>query len=199
MDNPFYGMLQAFGFNFAPLNYAFCQGQLLDITQHTALFSLLGTIYGGNGTTSFGLPNLMGRAAAGQGGRPGAPSYPIGASAGAETASLTILNLPPHNHSAHFQPTGGSASVAVSTTAGAVSTPSEGVYAGGGGLTAAQPNYVPPASAGTTVPLGGVTPAQTDGAVTLSPTGANVPINVVQPVLAISWCIALQGLYPSRN
>ena len=95
MTSPYIGTIQPFGFNFAPRNWAQCNGQLLSISSNTALFSLLGTQYGGNGTTTFALPNLQGRSMLHQGNLAGGSSYVIGQTGGTESVTLTTANLPP--------------------------------------------------------------------------------------------------------
>jgi len=96
--NPFIGQMIMFGGNFAPRGWAFCHGQLLPIAQNTALFSILGTTYGGDGRTTFALPDLRGRVAIAPGRGPGLPTYNLGQRGGSETNTHTILNLPSHNH-----------------------------------------------------------------------------------------------------
>src|SRR5580704_15922794 len=98
MSTPFLGMIITVGFNFAPRGWALCNGQLMPISQNTALFSLLGTTYGGNGTTTFALPNLQSRVPVHFGQGPGLSPYVIGQSGGAETVALTINQLPAHTH-----------------------------------------------------------------------------------------------------
>src|ERR1700735_274106 len=98
MANPFVGEIRIFPFNFAPVGWALCQGQLLSISQNTALFSLLGTFYGGDGRTSFALPDLRGRVPVGQGQGPGLSSYDIGEMAGGEAVTLLATQIPPHSH-----------------------------------------------------------------------------------------------------
>src|SRR5689334_10336146 len=95
---PFIGSIVLFAGNFEPRGWAFCQGQLLSIAQNTALFSILGTTYGGNGQTTFALPDLRGRAPVGQGQGPGLPLVQLGQQGGANTVTLTVPNLPAHNH-----------------------------------------------------------------------------------------------------
>src|SRR5213083_190033 len=97
-QDPILGCIFMFAGNFAPRGYALCQGQLLSIAQNTALFSILGTTYGGNGQTTFGLPDLRGRAPVGQGQAPGLNNVQLGESGGIQSASLTINNMPAHNH-----------------------------------------------------------------------------------------------------
>src|SRR5438132_3777791 len=99
MSQPFLGMIAIFPYNFAPAGWAFCAGQILPIAQNTALFSLLGTTYGGNGQTTFALPDLRSRAPVGAGQGPGLSNIDLGEVSGAESATLLINNLPSHNHS----------------------------------------------------------------------------------------------------
>src|SRR5882672_328279 len=98
MADVYLGSLMLVPYNFAPTGYAFCQGQLLPIASNTALFSLLGTTYGGNGTTTFGVPNLQGRLAVGQGQGPATSNYVMGQTAGTETVTLATHKVPPHQH-----------------------------------------------------------------------------------------------------
>ena len=98
MSEPFIGQITLVGFNFAPRGWAFCEGQLLSISQNTALFSLLGTTYGGDGRTTFGLPDLRGRVPIGPGTGPGLPSYSWGQKGGADREALAINQMPGHSH-----------------------------------------------------------------------------------------------------
>src|ERR1041385_1895796 len=103
MATPFLGAICMFGFNFAPRGWAFCNGQILSIAQNTALFSLLGTTYGGNGQTTFALPDLRGRVPVGTGQGPGLPSIQLGEVSGEPTHTLIITEIPAHNHQAQAQ------------------------------------------------------------------------------------------------
>ncbi|MGH6630282.1 MAG: phage tail protein, partial [Burkholderiales bacterium] len=105
MSSPFLGMIQIFPYNFAPRGWAFCNGQILPIVQNTALFSLLGTTYGGNGQTTFALPDLRGRFPNSSGQGPGLSNYDLGQVGGTESATLTINQMPTHNHTATFAST----------------------------------------------------------------------------------------------
>lgn len=179
---PFLGQIQAFGFNFAPRGWAKCEGQLLSINQYQALFSLLGTTYGGDGRTTFALPDLRGRVAIGEGSGPGLPSYRLGEKAGSATTTLTVANLPSHNHSLGAQ---ANVSIPVSEedanqdeAAGNYLANGTFYHAGAGGQYGGGP-----------VQLSG----STDNA------GGQQPFNNMQPFLAINFCIALQGLFPSRS
>ncbi len=166
---PFIGQIQAFGFNFAPRGWAQCNGQLLSISQNTALFSLLGTMYGGNGQTTFGLPDLRGRfpLSAGQG--PGLPFYSQGQMGGTESVSILTTNLPSHNHQL------------LAAEEGTTDNPSGAIIAGSGtnAFATSQNVVMSPNSVG--------------------PTGGNQPIGIKNPYLCINYCIALVGIFPSRN
>ncbi len=169
---PFLGQLQAFGFNFAPRGWAKCEGQLLAISQYNALFSLLGTMYGGDGRTTFGLPDLRGRSIVGIGTGPGLSNIRQGEKGGAENANLTINNLPNHNHSVK---------VAVNTDPGSEAA-STGILASRAG------GYAEDPTSGAV--LGGVSETSV---------GGSQPFNIRSPYLGIEVCIALEGVYPSRN
>ncbi len=168
---PFLGQIQAFGFNFAPRGWAFCNGQLLAIAQNTALFSLLGTQYGGDGRTTFGLPDLRGRSGLHYGQGPGLPNFAIGQSGGSGTTTLTTANLPAHNHNFNLG----------AKEEGNTDSPS-GNYIAGDGTNA----------------FGTSSDIQMANNVT-SYTGSNQPFSIQDPYLAINYCIALQGIFPSRN
>lgn len=164
----FLGQIQPFAFGITPRGWATCAGQLLPINQNAALFSLLGTTYGGNGTTTFALPDLRGRVSAGQGQGPGLSNYPIGLKTGTETVTLSTGQLPQHSHG-----------IAGSTGAANMDTPV--------GAVMASQAWSP------TAPNQPTNPANVIGA------GANLPHPNTQPTLAVNWCIALQGVFPSRN
>jgi microcystin-dependent protein len=183
------------GFNFAPRNWATCSGQILSIAQNTALFSLLGTTYGGNGQVTFALPDLRGRTALGEGQLPGGSYYTLGQVAGTENTTLTINNMPAHTHT--IAPTTFNAvNVKASEQA-----PQAGAFLGRGVDTAPVPDSIPeiyvPASGASgqpLIPLGGVNSAATTGL-----TGSNVAFSTMQPYLVLTQIIALQGIFPSRN
>ncbi|HEX4853077.1 phage tail protein [Arenimonas sp.] len=176
MSEKFIGQIMMAGFGFAPRFMAQCNGQLLPIAQNQALFSLLGTQYGGNGTTNFALPDLRGRTPIGYASsvdpswQP--PSVQIGQAAGVENVTLLSTNLPAHTHSAM-----------ASTSAGATRNPRNAVYG-----TTTVPLHAP--SSGAVVPL---------NPQTLAPAGGNQPHPNMQPYGVINFCIALSGIFPSRN
>ncbi len=174
MSDPFLGMIIIVPYNFAPRGWAFCQGQLLSIAQNTALFSLLGTTYGGNGQTTFALPDCRGRSpnSAGQG--PGLSNYSLGQQAGTESTTLSINNLPGHNHTY---------TIPANASDGTTTEPSATTYLG-----------QPAANLYTT---GGPGVQMPGGATGL--TGGSQPFSILQPYLTLNYCIALEGLYPSRN
>jgi microcystin-dependent protein len=170
--DPFIGQIQAFGFNFPPRGWAFCDGQLLSISQNAALFSLLGTTYGGDGRTTFALPDLRGRSIVHAGQGPGLNSITQGERAGSENITLTVNNLPAHNHNV---------SVAVNSGSGEESSSTSYLASHANAF-----NEVPTSDA----VLAGVN--QTN-------VGGNQPVNIRNPFLGIYVCIALQGIFPSRQ
>jgi microcystin-dependent protein len=176
MSNPYLGELRPFAGNFAPRNWALCNGALLSIAQNNALFALLGTTYGGDGVTTFGLPDLRGRVAISQGQGPGLTNRVLGAQGGTETVTLTTQQLPAHTHQAY-----------ASAGAAASAQPSGNVPAtpGNGGLF-----YLPPVSGQT---------QQDFPADTIQTAGGSQPHDNIMPILAITYIIALQGIFPSQN
>ena len=174
MADPFVGQITLFPYNFAPVGWAFCAGQLLPISQNTALFSLLGTFYGGNGQSTFGLPDLRGRAALGIGQGSGLQPYIQGQLGGVESVTLTAGQFASHTHALQ--------AAATATTP----TPGSGVVLGT--PAAATPIY---ATAGTPATLAG-------SAVSLA-AGGNVAHENRQPSAAINYIIALEGIFPSQN
>lgn len=208
MSEPFIGEIRMFGGNFAPSGWQFCQGQLLNISTNTALFSLLGTTYGGNGQTTFALPDLRGRVPVGTGQGPGLAPVVQGETAGAPSTTLTIPNLPPHVHQATFNPnnsgSGVSVTLQVAAGTGGTATATEGCYLGSSPTAGQQQAGVFYASTPTPtnlVNLGGlsVTAPTGGGTVALAATGGGMPIDIRQPYTGINFIIALEGIFPSRN
>jgi len=196
MSQPFVGEIKTLGFGFAPRGYATCSGQLIAISQNAALFSLLGTTYGGNGTSTFQLPNLNGRHAIGQGQSPGTSVYVLGESAGVENASILISNLPQHIH-----PLTGT--VGVTTTVNTVSTPANQPKPGGNllakSLDAVSSNVVTTYSnSATDSALGGVS-SSVSNTLAVGITGSGIPLTILTPFLTINYSIATVGIYPSRS
>ncbi|MBY0304104.1 MAG: tail fiber protein [Sphingomonas sp.] len=178
MSDPFLGEVRMFGGNFAPRDWAMCNGQLISIAQNSALFSLIGTIYGGDGQVTFGLPDMRGRLPISQGQGPSLSPRTMGERAGSETVTLLPNNLPAHSHSFNVYNV-----PATTSTPGPTVLP--GVGTGGGRM------YVVPAGATTT-------PVQLAPAAVL-PAGSSQPHNNLMPALCVSFIIALQGVFPSRN
>lgn len=177
---PFLAQIVMFGGNFAPRGWALCDGQLLAISQYSALFSILGTMYGGDGRTTFGLPDLRGRVPIHAGQGPGLSDYRQGQKGGTQTNTLNVTQIPSHSHTA----TGALKSV------------------GGEGDTAV-PTGAYPAKSGVGDPDYGPTPDGTmaaDGVnVTVGNTGGNQSVNNIQPFQCVNFIIALQGTFPSRS
>jgi microcystin-dependent protein len=226
MDSFIAGVI-IFGGNFAPRGWSYCQGQVMAITDNTALFSLLGTTYGGDGRSSFALPDLRGRVPLGTGRGNGLTEFPLGRQAGRDSVVLATDNLAPHHHLATFTGTGGGGSadttdvqvtvnVPVSSQLGESAAPTANCYlaetvAGGGGQDKPEKIYRS-STAGigaNPVNLGGVTATATvtggssggitGGTVTVKDTGGNIPVSIMQPILAINYILCVNGLYPSRT
>jgi len=180
MSEPFLGQITLFGFSFPPRNWADCAGQLMSINQNVALFSLLGTNFGGDGRVTFGLPDLRGRVAIGQGQGPGLTSYSLGEDVGVETVPLTPASSPAHSHSLNGTTNHGS----VNTPAGKVpATPVTGR-----GAEASVGKIYNPGTADTKLANTSIVPA-----------GGGQAHNNMQPYLTLRYCIALQGIFPPRN
>ena len=174
----FIGVIKIFAGNFAPRGWAFCSGQILSIHQNTALFSLLGTTYGGNGQTTFALPDLRGRAPIAFGQGPGLSSYALGETGGVEKVTLLTTEIPAHTHALNVSNT--NAGVAVPTNLNSIAAPVDVNGDAVSGYSAAAPNtQLSPSSIGIA--------------------GGNQPHENRSPYLAINYIICLQGLFPSRN
>jgi microcystin-dependent protein len=172
MADPFVAEIRIFPFNFAPKGWAFCDGQLMPLSQNTALFSLLGTTYGGDGKSTFALPNLQGNAPMHPGQGPGLSLHDLGEMSGTETVTLLESEMPAHSHAVSAsQADGTSQSPAGEKLATGVGI---GQYAAPGALTQLSPNA-------------------------LAPAGGSSPHNNMQPYLTLNFCIALQGVYPPRS
>jgi microcystin-dependent protein len=174
MADPFVAEIRIFPFNFAPNGWAFCDGQLMPLSQNTALFSLLGTTYGGDGKSTFALPDLQGAATMHPGQGPGLSLHDLGEIGGSETVALLESEIPAHSHTLLCQ-----------------SAPADSPSPSGGSLAralGAQP-YLPPSGA-PLVPMSGSA---------LAPAGGDAPHNNLMPYLTLSFCIALQGVFPQRD
>jgi microcystin-dependent protein len=170
--DPFLGEIRMFGGNFAPIGWALCEGQLLGIAQYSALFSILGTTFGGNGTTNFALPDLRGRAPIGQGIGPGLTPFTLGQAGGTESVTLLVNQMPAHTHAVNAN-----GDVAdKSTVAGSL-------LANG-----TKPNYYSDQAVTTTMNPGMIGIA-----------GGSQPFSILQPYMTVTFIIALQGIFPSRE
>ncbi len=170
--DPFVAEIRIFPFNFAPKGWAWCDGQLLPLSQNTALFSLLGTTYGGNGKSNFALPDLQGRAPMHPGQGPGLSLHDLGETGGSETVSLLESEIPSHRHN-----------VVASQSDATDQTPAGELLAAGVGIG----QYAAP----------GALTQLSDNA--LAPAGGDQPHNNLQPYLTFYFCIALQGVFPPRT
>ena len=188
MDEAFIGSIVLFGGNFAPKGWAFCDGSLLQIAQNSALYSILGTSFGGNGSTTFGLPDLRSRVPVhSNNGQPGPGQQPVrlGESGGASNVTLSSQQMPIHTHLQQ-----------VATQAATTSAPSNTVVPGSpNGITsvseeAVNVNNMVAASGATLTPL---------SPNAIGTAGGNQPVSVMQPYLGLNYIICLYGLYPSRN
>ncbi|MGO9269719.1 MAG: phage tail protein [Terriglobia bacterium] len=176
MANPFVAEIRIFPFNFPPTGWAFCNGQLMPISQNTALFSLLGTTYGGDGKSNFALPNLQGSAPMHPGQGPGLSLHDLGETGGSDTVTLLQTEMPSHSHGAQCD----------SGTA-TQESPANGMWAGAAGGRTPPPYY------------SDVTPNAQMSPLATSVAGGNLPHNNMQPYLTLNFCIALQGVYPPRT
>jgi microcystin-dependent protein len=180
MTQPYLGQITVYPYQFAPYGWADCAGQILPISQYAALFSLLGTQFGGNGTSNFGLPDLRGRVPIGQGMGPGLSDYIIGEMTGSESVGLNLTQMAAHSHSLNASTTRGTANTAAgnvlaSPEAGAARDPDVGrIYNPGNTNTILQANSVALACSGN-------------------------PHNNIQPFLVLRYCIALTGTFPPRS
>jgi microcystin-dependent protein len=173
MADPFVAEIRIFPFNFAPKGWAFCDGQLLPLSQNTALFSLLGTTYGGNGKSNFALPKLQGNAPMHPGQGPGLSHHDLGETGGSETVALLQSEIPAHTHACR-----------ASSDPGDLQGPSPA-------------RTIARSANGFAYVTGPATVAM--AAEVLSPAGGDQPHNNLQPYLTLNFCIALQGVFPPRS
>ncbi|HZT57416.1 MAG TPA: tail fiber protein [Pyrinomonadaceae bacterium] len=178
MADPFVAEIRIFPFNFAPKGWAFCDGQLLPLSQNTALFSLLGTTYGGDGKSNFALPNMQGNAPMHPGQGPGLSLHDLGETGGSETVSLLESEIPSHSHAMKASSDSGDQNLPVNNGVGNM--------------------LAKPLGRGNSLYITTVALAQmNDNA--LTPSGGDQPHNNMQPYLTLNFCIALQGVFPPRT
>jgi microcystin-dependent protein len=180
MGDPFIGEIRAFGFDFPPRDWVTCNGQLLKITQYQAIYSLLGTNYGGDGRSNFGVPNLNGRAAMHYGSGSYTTPHVIGQAGGNPTVQLNQQTIPNHNHTI----TAGNANGTATTPGG--NYPAKG-NTKAGKISNPWPSYVDAA------------PAAEMASHAIAPTGSNLPHENRQPYLVLNYCLSLTGIWPSRT
>jgi microcystin-dependent protein len=176
MADPFVAEIRIFPFNFAPKGWAFCDGQLLPISQNTALFSLLGTTYGGDGKSTFALPDLQGSSPMHPGQGSGLSLHDLGEQGGTESVTLLVTEMPAHQHGV-----GRAANVSGDSV-----VPTNSVWAMSGAGRGAAALYIAGPATGKVNPF------------SLLPTGGGLPHNNMQPYLTLNFCIALQGVFPAR-
>jgi len=174
MSNEFVAEVRAFPFNFAPKGWAFCDGQIIPISQNTALFSLLGTYYGGDGKSNFGLPNLQGDVAIGMGQGPGLRDYFIGENGGSDSVTLLLQEMPAHPHPLKADGNNG-ANNSSPANASLSFSPNTHIY------------------------TNAITPLAQFSPMAIAPAGGGQPHNNMMPYLTLNFCIALQGIYPPRG
>lgn len=206
MDSIFLGTINNFGFPFTPVGYAKCDGTLMSINENNALYALLGTAYGGDGRSTFGLPNLQGRVGISQGTDTySGQTYQMGEYAGSTQIALTMAQLPTHSHQATFTAMGSTdISVNLSLDDATSATPIDNGYlattvATGGVQDKPENIYRADAGIKGTVNLGGVNMGGGGGTVTIDNNGASSPFSLMQPYLVSNFCINTKGLFPSRN
>jgi microcystin-dependent protein len=173
VSNPFVAEVRIVGFSFPPTGWAYCDGQLMPISQNTALFSLVGTYYGGDGKTTFALPNIQGNAVIGQGQGPGLSDYVLGQEGGVPAVTLLQSEMPAHNHQV-------GANIGLATLGTGAATTTFARASGGNAYKTGTPNVaLDPQS--------------------LSISGSSLPHNNMMPYLTLNYIIALQGVFPARN
>lgn len=177
MSEPFIGEIRMFGGNFAPRGWAFCNGQILSIAQNTALFSLLGTTYGGDGQTTFALPNMQGRFPMHWGSGPGLTNRTLGEVSGTESVTILTNQMPAHTHG-----------LSAVSTDGNMDAPTGGVWAKGVDGSGNPLNLFSDANPNTQMKVGAIAPA-----------GGSQPLPVMNPFQCVSFIIALEGIFPSRS
>lgn len=205
MSEPFLGEIRMVGFNFAPRGWAFCQGQIMSIAQNSALFSLLGTVYGGNGQTTFGLPDLRGRSPVGTGQGGGLTDIVVGEMSGSENVTLLTNQMPAHNHAMPGENVAvsvtGPVAIPASTATATVSSPANAVPAAPVNSGRPFPTYNGSQSGSDTLTPFDVTltgsvsvPANATGVA-----GNNFPVPLRNPYIGINFVVALEGIFPSRD
>lgn len=175
------GVITPWAANFAPLSWMFCAGQVLSIAEYSTLYSIIGTTYGGNGVTTFALPNLCSRVAIGAGQGPGLTMRTLGQPVGTQNNTITTAQMAAHNHGLVIR-----ASIPVNVNTASAATPQSNYPA-----TSAISIYNSQPTAGVVMPL--------TSNVTVGVAGGSMPVNNIQPVLCLNYIICVEGVYPSRS
>lgn len=206
------GEIRMFGGNFAPSGWVFCQGQTLPISTYDAAYTILGTIYGGDGMQTFGVPNLSGRVPVGTGTVPGLTTIALGQSGGSETVTLTNANLATHTHAATFNGQPGTPATLTGIIKVSANAGTSAVAGAGGANTLGESNAQDSSRASLlcksfvrdnapTLPLTGFTVTQSSaggGTVTNTNAGSSIPLPIMEPFLVTNYIICLLGIYPTR-
>lgn len=180
---PFIGEIKIFGFYFNPIGHMLCGGQILSISEYSALFALIGTTYGGNGVSTFALPDLRGRMPISQGQGAGLPDYSMGEASGSTTVTLTTANIPAHVHGGQ----GLTINLPVSNSGGDTDSPQGAFLANNG------------SEVFSSEPTGGANYGSLSVSGQTSATGSSVPVQITNPYLVLNYSIAVEGIFPSRN
>jgi microcystin-dependent protein len=205
MSEPFLGEIRMFGGNYAPRGWAFCQGQMMSIAQNSALFAILGTTYGGNGQTTFALPDLRGRSPVGVGQGPGLSFISQGQISGSENVTLTSLQMPMHTHATQSQSFDvtltGPIAIPAATTGTTQAEPSTNTVLGPVAAAGRAGTLYATSEADTTLaPFDATVSGQvTPPVATIGPAGGSQPVSIRNPYVGINFIIALEGIFPSRN
>lgn len=177
-SDPLLGQMMLFGGNFCPRGWTAADGKLLAISQYQAVFSIMGTTYGGDGRTTFGMPDLRGRAPISVGSGPGLPNYAQGSKGGSTEFSVRVANMPSHTHTGTIaaSPEDGNTNAPVRNSFAKSTNGANSYITGDPAVNNMHPNVL-----------------------RINPTGGSLPVNKVSPYLTLQWCVALQGVFPSRN
>jgi len=195
------GEIRYFAGNFAPRSWSLCQGQEMSIAVYQALYTLLGTTYGGDGVTKFNLPDFRGRVGVGTGTAAGRTTVPLGALGGTETVTLLQTNLPAHTHTVTTTPINPGITVSVNNAQASTHSPTTGLSIASAGYMASG-SFVPNLGFNTLTPAVALNPGTVDLstlAVVNTNAGGSLPHNNMQPFLAVNFIICIEGIFPSRN
>ncbi|MDH4655554.1 tail fiber protein [Pseudomonas sp. JS3066] len=203
MSDPFLGEIRMVGFNFAPRGWALCQGQVMSIAQNSALFSLLGTLYGGNGQVTFGLPDYRGRSPVGQGQGPGLSPIDIGEVSGTENVTILSNQMPAHTHTAtpvsNSISASGQASIPAATTGTTQANPGPTTVLGPIAAAGRAGSLYATGTPDTTLAPFNVSVLGDMPGINIGISGGSQPLAIRNPFLGTNFVIALEGIFPSRN